>query len=71
MLFRLEEHVDRWCSDRGIPRGAVISPAQCWELAKLWDIDRLQSDWRRKTVAEVEAIFERVGLGGPFWTVRP
>jgi hypothetical protein len=49
----------------------VIAPAQGWDLAKLWEGERLRLDWRRKTVAEMEAIFERVGLRGPFWALRP
>lgn len=54
--------MDRWRGFRGIPRGEVITLAQCWELAKLWDVDRLRLDWRRKMIEEMEAIFERVGL---------
>jgi len=63
--------VERWCVCRGIPRGEVITLAQCWELAKIWDVDRLRLDWRRKTIEEMEAIFERVALRGPFWSMRP
>lgn len=63
--------MDRWCGLRGIQRGAVIPLAQCWELAKLWDVDRLRVDWRRKTVEEMEAIFDQVGLRGSFWSLRP
>ena len=62
--------MDRWCARRSIPRGDVLTLAQCWALAKQWDIDRLRHDWRRKTAAEMEAIFQRVGLQGPFWSVR-
>ncbi len=62
--------MERWCGLRGIPRGEVMSVAQCWELAKLWDLDRLRLNWHRKTIEEMEAIFERVGLRGPFWSVR-
>ncbi len=43
---------------------------QCWELAKRWDVDRFKPDWRRKTVEEMEAIFDEVGFRGPFWSVR-
>ncbi len=51
-------------------RGDVISVEQCWALAKIWDVDRLRIDWRRKTVEEIEAIFDKVGLRGPFWSLR-
>lgn len=63
--------MDRWCAFRRIPRGEVISLDRCWELAKRWDIDRFRLDWRRKTVDEMEAIFEAVGLRGQFWSLRP
>ena len=36
LLFRDEEHVDRWCSARDMPRGAIITPEQTWRLAEGW-----------------------------------
>ena len=62
--------MDRWCASRKVPRGAIVPAGQCWALAKLWDIDRLRPEWRRKTAEETEDIFTRVGLRGPFWSVR-
>jgi hypothetical protein len=62
--------VDRWCAYREISRGEIVPVDRCWALAKLWDIDRLRPDWRRKTVEEMEDIFKRVGLSGPFWSMR-
>jgi hypothetical protein len=62
--------VDRWCASREVPRGAIVPAGRGWALAKLWDIDRLRPDWRRKTAQEMEDIFTRVGLRGPFWSVR-
>lgn len=62
--------MDRWCEFRQIPRGEVISVPQCWELAKLRYNDRLDLDWRPKTTEELEAIFDTVGLRGPFWSLR-
>jgi hypothetical protein len=40
---------------------------QAWELSQKWYGTRLEPDFRRPTVAEAHAIFESVGLTGPFW----
>lgn len=70
LLFRSEEHVDRWCEHRGLARGGMMSPAQCWELATAWYADKLRPEWRRKAPEEAEAVFRKVGLTGPFWRLR-
>jgi hypothetical protein len=67
LLFRSEEHVDRWCAARGIARGAMFTPEQMWRVAKPWFERRLAPDWRRFTADEAEAVFERADLTGEFW----
>ena len=67
LLFRSEEHVDRWCAKWKIAKGAVLSPEQCWKLADAWYRDRLQPDWRRRSPQEAEALFQELGLAGEFW----
>jgi hypothetical protein len=67
LLFRSEEHVDRWCDAWKQPRGALLSLEQGWGLAKAWYSDRLEAHWRPKTSAEAEAVFHSLGLDGPFW----
>ena len=67
LLFRSEEHVDRWCAARGIARGAMFTPEQMWQVAKPWFERRLAPDWRRFAADEAEALFERAGLTGEFW----
>jgi hypothetical protein len=69
LLFRSEEHVDRWCEARGIGRGYVLSLEQCRRLGRMWYADRLSPQWRRRTPDEAEAVFEELGLTGPFWTL--
>jgi hypothetical protein len=71
LLFRSEELIDHWCAFRELPRGGTMTPEQCWQLAQAWYGDKLSRDWRRKTLDEVEAVFDRVGLTGPFWRLRP
>ena len=70
LLFRDEEHVDRWCRARDLPRGALLTPEQGWRLAYGWFKDRLKPDWRRHTVLETEALLAEIGLTGPFWSLR-
>jgi hypothetical protein len=69
LLFRDEEHVDRWCAAREMHRGAVISLDQAWRLAHGWYRDKAKPFWRRHTVKETEALFAEVGLRDPFWSL--
>ena len=71
LLFRSEEHLQRWLDQRGYQQGAVMSLAQIWGLAQAWYRDRLNADWRRRTPAEAEAVFESLGLTGDFWRLSP
>lgn len=66
-LFRSEDDVDKWCEHMGQARGAVFSPDQLWQLAQRWWDDRLELEWRRRSLAERQAILDEVGLDGPFW----
>jgi hypothetical protein len=59
--------VDSWCADRKVPRGAVMSIPQAWDLSVKWYGNRLDPDFRRPTSDEAQAIFESVGLTGDFW----
>lgn len=71
LLFRSEEHVDRWCRQWKLARGAVLSIEQAWQLARGWyEPDRRDPAWRRKTVDETEAFLSQLGLTGPFWNLR-
>jgi hypothetical protein len=70
LLFRAEEHIDRWCSQWNQPRGATLSIQQAWELARAWYGNKMRRDWRRATLEETEALLARIGLTGPFWSLR-
>jgi hypothetical protein len=67
LLFRSEEHLDRWLADTGHPRGASFSIQTCWDLARAWYADKGKPTYRRKTVDEANATFESLGLTGDFW----
>ena len=71
LLFRSEEHVDRWRSSWGLPRGATLSLDQTWRLAQAWySPDRRDPDWRRRTVDETESLLASLDLTGSFWNLR-
>ena len=69
LLFGTEEHVDRWCADRSVTKGAVVPIEQVWRLAGPWYADRFDEDWRPKTPATIERLLSDAGLSGEFWKI--
>jgi hypothetical protein len=70
LVFRSEDHVDRWCEAKGMARGSILTIRQLWGLARAWYGDRLSPQWRRRAPEEAEEIFKEIGLSGPFWELR-
>ena len=54
-------------SGEGVTTGELVDLATLAELARRWYGDRLDSDWRPRTLAESQAILDGVGLTGEFW----
>jgi len=70
LLFSSEEHIGRWCEMWGQRRGGVLTLEQGWQLAQAWyGKDRREDDWMRKTPDEARAVFEEIGMVGPFWSL--
>jgi hypothetical protein len=67
LIFRSEEHIERWCKAWKLAPGAVLSVEQAWKLADAWYRDRRLPDWRRRTVDEAHALFDSLGLTSEFW----
>jgi hypothetical protein len=67
LIFRSEEHIDRWCSTWRLQRGATLSVEQAWKLADAWYRNRMSREWRRRTVDETHELFHRLGLTSDFW----
>ena len=67
LLFRSEEEIDRWSAATGVPRGAVVPSRRLEELAHRWYGDRMDREWRPRTVEASQAILDGVGLTGAFW----
>jgi len=66
-LFRSEEHVWRWVGNR--EPGATLPVTTLAALAAAWWGDRLAPDWTPHSREQNQAILERVGLTGEFWTL--
>jgi hypothetical protein len=67
LAFRSETHVDRWCEQTALDRGAAFPLEAAWQLADAWYRDRLRPNWRRRTADDAEQLFSSLGLTGPFW----
>lgn len=66
-LFEREHDVDPWCRRYRLPKGEVVPLLRAWQLACAWYGNHLAEDWKKWTIAEAAAIFQRVGLGSDFW----
>ena len=67
LLFRSEEHLERWLETRREPPGATLTVDELWQLSAAWWNDRLAPDWRPRTRDESQAILDGLDLTGPFW----
>ncbi len=65
--FRRAEDVAPWCDRHGLPLGAIVPWSQVLALGRAWYGRHLDEDWRKHTIAEAQAIFDRLGLVGDFW----
>jgi hypothetical protein len=70
LLFSSEEHIVRWSEAQNLPGEGVMPLSKMWQLADLWYHDRLDHDWRRRTIDEAESAFLGLGLTGDFWRLR-
>ncbi|MGH2807152.1 MAG: hypothetical protein ACRDKT_07735 [Actinomycetota bacterium] len=71
LLFRSEEHVDKWNAARQATRGGMMTLEQLWKLARRWYGDRLDPQWGRRRPEDAQAILTEVGLTGAFWQLQP
>jgi len=67
--FASEADVGPWCERHAIPRGEVMTLDALWRLASDWYGGCLDEPWRKRSVGEVQTLFEGHGFTGPFWQV--
>lgn len=65
--FKTAQDAEDWCARHRLPKGAILSMSQLWGLSRDWYGGYLQEPWRKRTAAEVTAVFARHGLTGAFW----
>ncbi len=53
--------------DEAPATGAVVPVERLAAMAADWYGDRLDPDWRPRSLVQSQAILERHGLTGPFW----
>lgn len=67
LLFRSEEHLERWLADGRRPRGEALTLERQWLLAREWFRGRHLPGWQKRTAAEAESVFRAAGLTSNFW----
>jgi hypothetical protein len=65
--FERVADVAAWCDRHALPRGDVLALTQVLALAREWYGPYLDSHWRKRTLDEAQAVFERLGLRGDHW----
>ena len=65
--FHSEADIDGWCERHGLPRGAVVPLPRMWRFASDWYGSYLQRPWRKRSLDETKALFEKYGFEGEFW----
>lgn len=66
--FASETEIGPWCERHALPRGHVMGLEALWRFASDWYGDYLRKPWRKRSAAEVRALFDRHGLTGDFWS---
>ena len=69
LVFRSEDHLERWIA-KGHPGGEAMTISQQWDLARRWFEGRDRPEWRKRSVAEAEAVLRSVGLTSDFWQLE-
>jgi hypothetical protein len=57
-------------SEEDVPAGGASVPVdQLERLARAWYGDRMDPGWRPRTRDQSQAVLDRLGLTGAFWTL--
>jgi hypothetical protein len=58
-----------WLDSQGYRFGAIVSPQALFDLGSDWYATRLGVDWQPATASEAQAMFDKHGLQGTFWSL--
>lgn len=67
LIFKNELQVDEWSERHQIPKGDVQPLAKIWRFARDWYGNHLDPRWKKWTVEEAKALFEKHKLTDPVW----
>lgn len=70
LFFRAENDVVEWKRARSVTTGETISLEQLWMLAQKWYGNRLDADFRGRSLEQAQDIFREMGFTSPFWYMR-
>ena len=68
VYLRSEDHLRRWLDANGWEPGATLGAPVMNELSREWWGTRLDAGWRPRAPEESQAILDRLGLVGDFWS---
>jgi hypothetical protein len=68
--FRSRTDITRWSRRHRLPLGEAVPVAQASDLARHWYGQHHARNWTKWTPLQAAAIFQRVGLTGPFWAIE-
>ena len=68
VFLRSEEHLQAWLDTNGWEPGATLGASKLNELSREWWGARLDPGWRPRPATESQAILDRLGLVGEFWS---
>ncbi len=69
LLFRSEEHLERWIESDNRPIGETLTVEQQWKLATRWFAGRDSLGWHKWTSSEAEEVFRSADLTSEFWSL--
>jgi hypothetical protein len=69
LFFRSEETLNQWLASRNAQPGAVLTLPEVWKLSQRWYHNRTSPEYHGRTMAQVQELFQDLGLTSGFWQV--
>ncbi|MCA9242848.1 MAG: hypothetical protein KDA32_02745 [Phycisphaerales bacterium] len=70
LVFDSEKSITEWCARHRISRGEVLPLAHAAAFARIWYGDHLSREWRKPSLSDAQALFERAGLTSRHWRLE-
>ncbi|THC97912.1 hypothetical protein EYZ11_002610 [Aspergillus tanneri] len=69
-IFPSKQEALEWPKKYGFYTGEIMTLENLWLLSKAWYHDKHTYEYERKTPAEVETLFNQLGMSSEFWKSR-